>query len=91
MSEESGLELLGVQPLLCELASEHCSELSAVWVGDIQREDGERVRVGGARDSQVFNAGATCIKKDFQPLKSSNLGQEEAARGGQTPERADSG
>lgn len=41
----SVLELPVAQLLLWELASEHCSESSALWVGGTQGQDAERVRV----------------------------------------------
>lgn len=92
MCEESGLELLGAQRLPCELASECCSQLSALQVGGVEGEDTERVRVRGARGSLRFSVlGMPAQRQPFSPRRVAPQVRRKPPGAGQAPERSDPG
>lgn len=92
MCEKSGLELLGAQLLVRELASECCSELSALPVGGVEGEDAERVRVRGARGSLRCSVLAMPAQRQpFSPQSIAPWGRRKPPGAGQAPERSDPG
>lgn len=76
----------------CELASEHCSVLPVLWVGDVQGEDGERLRVRRARDSLRCSALVLpAQRKPFSSRRVASRARRKQPEGELAPERADSG